>query len=172
MMNSLLNRKIKQHDTIKLKDKDGNVISSQREVAEKFNNYFSSIASNIKSQISARQTFDPGGFENFLSGPSSNSIYLRPVTPVEVSDVITNFKNKATLDTKIEPMKIANSDFKFTNVLACIVNSSFKQGIFPDPLKSARVVPIHKEGSKTDVVNYLTTDQYPCLAHFLRFMRS
>ena len=34
-----------------------------------------------------------------------------------------------------------------------IVNKSFGQGIFPAQLKIAKVVPIHKEGSRADVGN-------------------
>ena len=137
-----------------MKDEHGNILSTHSDVAAKFNDYFSSIASNIKSQIGARQTFDPGGFDRFLNNPSTKSIYLTPVTPVEVHNVINKLKNKATLDTKIGPMKIANTDIKFTTTLSEIINTSFLQGIFPSSLKFARVVPIHKGGCKTDVVNY------------------
>ena len=35
-----------------------------------------------------------------------------------------------------------------------IINKSFQEGVFPDQMKSARVIPIHKEGSKSDVGNY------------------
>ena len=35
-----------------------------------------------------------------------------------------------------------------------ITNSSFLQGVFPSQLKVAKVVPIHKSGSKTNVENY------------------
>ena len=35
-----------------------------------------------------------------------------------------------------------------------IINMSFQQGVFPEQMKTAKVVPIHKEGSKTDVGNY------------------
>ena len=154
MINGLLNRSVRNRESIKLKNEDGNIISRSSEVAAKFNEYFSSIASNIKTQISARLTFDPGGFQNFLQAPTSNSIYLSPVTPSEVQDVINKLKNKATLDTKIAPMKIANDDPKFTGAIAEIVNSSFQQGVFPTSLKIAKVVPIHKGGSKTDVTNY------------------
>jgi hypothetical protein len=139
---------------MKLKDEDGNIISRSSEVAAKFNECFSSIASNIKTQISARLTFDPEGFQNFLQAPTSNSIYLNPVTPSEVQDVINKLKTKATLDTKIAPIKVANDDPKFTGAIAEIVNSSFQQGVFPTSLKIAKVVPIHKGGSKTDVTNY------------------
>ena len=51
-------------------------------------------------------------------------------------------------------MKIANCDFAFTHTLAYVINSSFSQGIFPSSLKKARVVPIHKGGTKIDVANY------------------
>ena len=154
LINGLLNRHIRSHENIKLKDEQGRLLTKSQDVAERFNEYFSSIASNIKSQISARQTFDPGGFDKFLRNPATNTIYLKPVTASEVHDTVKKLKNKATLDTKINPMKAANSDFGFTEILAHIVNSSFSQGTFPSALKNAKVVPIHKGGCKTEVANY------------------
>ena len=68
--------------------------------------------------------------------------------------MVNNFKNKSTLDTKISALKIDNKSFKFTYVLAKIINKSFGDGIFPQQLKNARVVQISKEESKTDVGNY------------------
>ena len=38
--------------------------------------------------------------------------------------------------------------------LAAIFNSSFKNGIFPDTLKIARVTSIFKSGSKSEMGNY------------------
>ena len=154
MINNLLNRKPKCNSVIKLKDINGNLISSNKEVASKFNEYFSGIASSMKDKTGARMTFDPGGFKKFLGSPCQNSIALQTVDSGEIHDIIKKLKNKSTLDTKIEPLKIANKSFAFTEALANVVNSSFEQGIFPQALKSARVVPIHKEGPKTDVTNY------------------
>ena len=42
----------------------------------------------------------------------------------------------------------------FKETLSDIINTSFMDGIFPEQLKIARVVPIHKGGSKTVVSNY------------------
>ena len=154
IINDLLNRKTKNLSPIKVKDKNGNLLNSNNDVANEFNNYFSGIASNIKNQISSRTTFDPGGFQGFLQAPCTNSMYVKPVEPGEVCKVICTFKNKSTLDTKIEPLKIANSCPTFNETLARVVSTSFRQGVFPTSLKMARVVPIHKEGSKTDVTNY------------------
>ena len=69
-------------------------------------------------------------------------------------DIIKNLKNKATLDTKIGPLKIANSNFMFTDAIAKVVTASFQEGVFPQQLKLARVVPVFKSGSKCDESNY------------------
>ena len=79
---------------------------------------------------------------------------MRSVQPQEVSSIIEKLKNKTTLDTKISAIKLASDYPKFNQALANIITSSFEEGIFPNELKLARVVPIHKEGSKTDVSNY------------------
>ena len=56
-------------ERIGLKDTDGTILNSGGAVAEKFNGYFSGIAANIKSQASARRTFDSGGIQQYLHGP-------------------------------------------------------------------------------------------------------
>ncbi len=123
MINSLLNRNKSRSGPIKLKDENGRILSTGTDVATKFNDYFSSIASNLKSQISSRRTFDPGGFQEFLKAPVSNSIHIKHVESNEIYDIINNLKNKATLDTKIEPLKIANRSHGFTATLAKVINS-------------------------------------------------
>ena len=154
MINNLLNRKAKSKNSIKLTDSSNTIISSDTGVANAFNDYFAGIAANMKDNIGPRMTFDPGGIQNFLDSPCQNSIFLRPTDQFEVHKIIKSFKNKSTLDTKVEALKIANTSFTFTNTLAKILNSSFQQGIFPQALKLAKVVPIHKEGAKNDVKNY------------------
>ncbi|KAL5249657.1 hypothetical protein ACHWQZ_G018500 [Mnemiopsis leidyi] len=154
IINGLLNRSKKSADHIRLKDTDGSIISSKKAVADRFNSYFSSIAANIKTQIDARRTFDPGGFKQYLKSPCPNSIFLNPTSSTEVYDIIRKLKNKSTLDCKIEPLKVANASSKFTEMFAKVINTSFSSGVFPSALKIAKVIPIHKGGSKTEVSNY------------------
>ena len=154
IINGLLNRGKKTADHIRLKDTDGSIVSSEKAVADRFNGYFSSIAANIKTQIAARRTFDPGGFKQYLKSPCPNSIFLSPTSSTEVHDTIRKLKNKSTLDCKIEPLKIANSSQNFTETFAKVINSSFTCGVFPGALKTAKVIPIHKGGSKLEVSNY------------------
>ena len=96
----------------------------------------------------------PDSYTDYLQDSTENSIYLRPTDPGEIHDIIKKFKNKATLDHKISALKIANENFQFTTTLSNVVNSSLDEGVFPQKLKEAKVVPIHKSGSKTQVSNY------------------
>ena len=43
---------------------------------------------------------------------------------------------------------------EFSKTLSDIINLSFNQGIFPNLLKIANVIPIHKKGDKLDCNNY------------------
>ena len=156
MINSLLGRKKKFTDINKLTNSDGTTDSTPDSISNSFNKYFSNIASNLKSSTSLHvsQNNPSDCYQQFLKGPVSRSMHLSSVDAGEVYKVIQSFKNKSTRDTKIESLKVANSSYVFTSTLALIINKSFQQGIFPDQMKIAKVVPIHKEGSKTDVGNY------------------
>ena len=157
MINSLLNRKRKVIDIKKLVDNDGHTVSSPVQIAETFNKYFANIASSLK-----RNTCNTDQMANnstalhatYLSNQVRNTIYLRPVDSPEIETYITDLKNKSTSDSKISALKIANTTQNFSHILANVIDASFTQGIFPQELKVAKVVPIHKNGSKTDVSNY------------------
>ena len=50
MINKVLGKKVHRNEPIKLKDSEGNTISSSYLVDEKFNDFFSNIASNLKAE--------------------------------------------------------------------------------------------------------------------------
>ena len=63
MINNLINRKQKSKKTIKVHNANGNgyIANSNDEVSEKFDKYFSNIATNIiNANISTSHPFDPG----------------------------------------------------------------------------------------------------------------
>jgi exonuclease III len=153
MINILLNRNTKKSGVSSLKDSNGNLINTPSAIADKFNEYFSNIALNLKSKISPNVT-TPDSFRKYLTNPISNCMPIEPVVAIEISDIVKKLKNKSTLDTKICALKIAASDNTFNEVLAQVITASFTEGVFPQPLKLARVVPIHKGGNKSDVSNY------------------
>ena len=79
-------------------------------------------------------------------------MHLNDTDAGEIYTTIKSFINKATKDTKMSALKIANGSYTFTNALAGVIDKSFQQGIFPSQLKIARVSPIHKEGQNVTSV--------------------
>lgn len=154
MLNSLLNRKRNtKSSSIKLHQDNGNKITNPKDVAEKFNQYFATIAEKLKENINT-ENHSGTSFKSNLPTPIVNSMYITPTDPIEVRLTIMSFKLKSTSDTNIGAMQEAATVPGFTQMISEIVNSSFEQGVFPSQLKLAKVVPIHKGGSKTDVSNY------------------
>ncbi len=94
MINNLLGRKSRSNSKIRLHDSAGNILNTGSDVAEHFNSYFSNIATNIKEKISARTTFDPGGYKRYMNNPVSQSMYIRPTDSCEVGKIIGNLKIK------------------------------------------------------------------------------
>ena len=82
--------------------------------------FFSNIAANLKqnsnntSETTANYQPPTHTYTDFLRDSDENSIYLKHSVPSEVHVII---KNKATLDSKIGVLKIANNNFNFTSTL-------------------------------------------------------
>ena len=84
-----------------------------------------------------------------------NSIFLSPTTPQEVSDTIAVLKNTESRGFDEIPLKIIkhNRDGLAT-IISHIVDSSFTEGIFPDALKIAKVIPVCQNGDDKAISNY------------------
>ena len=156
MISSLLGRKNKTPNFTKITDCDGTTATTPESIADSFNNYFSTVACKLKNSSFANdpENANSDNYQKFLKGPVARSMYLESVNAGEVYKIIQSFKNKSTRDTKIEALKIANSSYVFTSTIAMVINKSFQQGLFPKQMKMAKVVPIHKDGPKTEVGNY------------------
>ena len=146
MINSLLNRKSKTISISKLIDNNGNVANTPTAIAESFNKYFSNIASDLKQENNSSNVDneDHNFYEEFLNNPVSNTMHMMEVDAGEVFNIIESFENKSTRDTKMSALKIANKSFNFTNILAMVINKSFREGVFPEQMKLSKVIPVHK----------------------------
>ena len=82
-------------------------------------------------------------------------MFLSEVTENEVEKIIDNLEKKASSgDDLINNIIVKTSKNETVEILTYLINRSFNEGIFPVSLKKAKVIPLHKDGSKTDVNNY------------------
>ena len=145
------NKKSKNTNNITL-NLNGNNITDHENIANIFNNFFTSIADNIRKSIPQAFT----DFKKYLKNPLPNSFFFRPITLGEMIKTINSINsNKASGPNSIPPNILNLLLVDISEILLKIMNLSFETGIFPSSLKLVKVIPIFKnKGSEQDFNNY------------------
>ena len=128
---------------------NGNSVSDPASVAAAFNEHYTSVAHNLASQI-------PVTFNDSTTHVDRipNSFVLFPMSGGEICKIIQSFKSKGSHLHTIPSFIFKQIAGLISPVLANLINISFAQGVFPDCLKIARVIPIFKSGEKDSILNY------------------
>ena len=140
---------------------DGNIIDDQTKVANIFNNFFGTVASKLVQKLPKPNT----KFQDYLKNPNKHSIYLNEIEPGEVHELLSKLDISKSGDTyNITPKLLKIAANALCNPLTRIFNKSFELGSFPDLLKLAKVIPIHKAGSKMVASNYRPISLLPIIS--------
>ena len=91
-INSLLNRNKKRQNTIYLEDQG--FISDSHQVANKFNDFFLTIADKLSAKIEKK----PTKFQDYLKNPNRSSFFLKETTPDQVYKIIPALDGKKSGD--------------------------------------------------------------------------
>ena len=130
---------------------NGKAVSQPKDIAEHFNDYFTSISKELQKHIPPTKR----NFPDYLKNPIAESFFLTPTTPEEISDLIqTLSSNKSTGPNSIPTSILKKIKNEISIPLSAIINNSFENGIFPNLLKSAQVIPVFKNGSRLSCNNY------------------
>lgn len=128
---------------------EGAVISQSAEIAEALNVHFSSLVDKLRlDRVASHMTAVEA---NSLG---CRSLFLDPVTVHEIEEILSSFKNKFSAGEDGIPdrlLKVCAGALALP--LENIINESFSTGVFPECLKTARVVPVHKRGER-DIKNF------------------
>ena len=130
----------------------GNIaVNDPMEIAEHFNNFFVNIGSDLRKKIPPCSKAP----KEFFRGNYCSSMFLAPTTAGEITDIINNLKNSTSSGHDNIPIKLIKScSSLFAPILSHMNNQSLTDGIFPDALKIARIVPIFKSGDAECISNY------------------
>ena len=130
---------------------EGVSYTEPKSIADQFNTFFSEVADKIVSNIPPTSM----DYESFLPRAASNTFQFQPVNMESVGKVIQSLEPKTSLDINGVSTDLVKKCANYILApLTHILNLSLRDGIFPDSLKTSRVCPIHKQGSKTDLNNY------------------
>ena len=149
-INELLNKKPKTTEVKEL-DINGQLITDDDEIADAFNQYFSTIGSTLSDKIIGNG-IDPMRFVTPIEGSLFNftSITLQEI--IVALNEIKCSKSPGIDGISIRLLKDASNIV--AGPLMNIFNVSLQRAIFPNDWKLAKVTPIFKEGNKADCGNY------------------
>lgn len=122
---------------------DGKVTKG-KELANMFNDFFLEIGNRV----------DDDQIMPDIS-PLTETLFLTPTCPSEVSNIFLNLKNSRSRDAddlEIKPIKYVMD--LLTPVLTHIFNLALSTGTFPKGMQVARVTIVHKGGDKYQMGNY------------------
>ena len=124
-------------------------VSEPIQIANAFNSYFVNVAQDLANEIPV------SGVDPLLFVPvQPNSFFCTPTTPCEIVEIINSFKNKGSDLSTVPPFIYKLIADIISVPLSNLINESFEQGIFPDILKVARVIPLFKSGVLHLLSNY------------------
>ena len=149
VLNEILNRKRKSSLCGSLLI--NNCLTSDKNlIAEHFNNYFSCIGTTLAQTIPNSRK----NFSEFLSGHHSNSLFFSPIGTEEILSSIKSLNPTSSGNDGISGkiMKICAPVIAYP--ISEIFNHCLNVGYFPDSLKIAKVIPLHKANDPTLATNY------------------
>ena len=96
---------------------------------------------------------DEQSFRRFLEKRQSSSIVLQSTDEHKIIEIIAGFKCRRSTGYINIPTALKESKFLISRHLARVFNKCLETGSYPDILKVAKVIPLHKKGAKCDVGN-------------------
>ena len=126
---------------------NGKRIENPKDIAQVFNQYFTNTAAKMmrKFHLQGNLLFDYLGKMNELS-----SFHL--LTQLKWNQSYLIFKKGKSVGIPCDLLKMLNE--LISPLLVILINESFSTSIFPDKLKIAKVIALHKKGATDDPANY------------------
>ncbi len=136
-------------------------IFERRVIANEFNKYFNSIASNLNEGLSDKtiDEFAFNSFEEYLLPALESTIFLHDCDTEELLNIISKLDNNKASDIPIRVIK--KSSHIICPIMAQYFNILMKSGIFPGVLKIGKVTPVYKKGNPEELGNYRPVSTLP-----------
>ena len=138
-------------------------ITDKHVIANSFNKYFINIGPNLSKTLLST---DSSPLQN-MPNSVANTIFLNPVVEDEVKTLIKNLKPAATGWDNISTSIVKTMYQSFITPLTHVLNLSITNGVFPNSMKIAKVLPLFKNGRKNNILNYRPISILPLFSKIL-----
>jgi hypothetical protein len=148
---------------IKFKHND-ELISNPQDIANHFCDYFTNVGPGLAAKIP-----EPiNRYSHYLTKSQSRNpktLFLGPTDPQEIFKIIMSLKPKKSCGhDNISANFLQKIAMNVAKPISILVNKSLIDGIVPDILKIAKIVPIYKAKEKDKFTNYRPVSLLPTLS--------
>ena len=150
ILKGIINKKKQSKIQTRFKIDMNHIITDKSQISENFNDFLVNIGPNLASKIPVQNTSP----EAYLGQKIQNSILLSPVELKEFDEIISSLKKCAPGYDEFNKDSLMLSFPYVKNLLIHLLNISLSQGIFPDELKIANVLPLFKADDSMKFNNY------------------
>lgn len=162
VLKTVINKKSTQSTPSSFKINDS-VVSNMNDITNSFNTYFTNIGKTLAKKI-PRTSIDP---LSYIPNRCPHSIVIQPVTQDEVINIIRSLKDSSAGYDSILANIVKKTFHLYISPLTHVLNLSLTQGFFPDAMKIARIVPLHKTGDPMLIKNYRPVSVLPLISKIL-----
>ena len=163
IINSFFSNIKRKANNTELLDEAGNSINNPIDVANKFCDFFSTVADKLDEKIPPTDT-DP---LYYMPDRIPATFSPLPATPPELIKLIKAFKDKPchVINIPVFIFKLLSSHI--APIICDIFNCAITEGVFPAVLKLARILPLHKGKSHKITDNFRPISLLPLMAKII-----
>ena len=127
---------------------EGSKVVNPREIVDKLNIHFTEIGKHSTNHVDFDKVANTVRW-------NTNSIFFSKTTPAEIENIIDHLNiRKASGADDISVSLLKQLKGLLSPLLSDLINEAFESGLYPDILKLAKVIPLHKGGVDSDPGNY------------------
>ena len=159
---SVMNRNKERNNTPNYFSINDRNVTDFKVAANEFNRFFQNIGPQLANNISIPNN---KSFKDFLIRPVSHKFEFKAVNETEILGIINDIKPKTSSGVD----GLSNKLLKYISKsvikpITLIINQCLKNGIFPDKLKIAKIIPLHKKGNVHVLDNYRPVSLLPTIS--------
>jgi hypothetical protein len=164
VMNELIGKCKNKRDSINYINIEGIKTYNKEIIANAFCKYFNNVGPSLANEIP-----NPAHDHTYyITNNIPNTIFLNPTDKNEIEKIILKLKNSSSHghdNISNKYLKLFKS--QISAPLEIIFNKSLTEGVFPEKMKLAHVIPVYKAGKKSEVNNYRPIALLACISKVL-----
>ena len=131
-------------------DEQGKILTNDTDIANNLNTFFVNVGSDLTANIPRSNNF-----KYYLRNTLTVPFKFSPISTETTIKIVNSMENKLTEGVDSMSNKLIKSIISsIADPLTTVINKSLKEGIFPDEMKIAKIIPLFKSGDEKLPNNY------------------